>query len=113
MTVLGRFDLHKFKCLCQQCGGIFDPFVMQTLISSGYWPSSFKNVNYIIHEDVFLSWDMFRKRMPGSSEKSFLESLNDLASFHGRVRYQIFIFRKIQSNKYINHIINTILLHND
>ena len=59
--------------------------MLETLVTSGFWPTSFKNISYLIQEDVFVTWDMFRKRMPGSSEKSFLDSLNDLTVFYGRV----------------------------
>eukprot|EP00111_Clytia_hemisphaerica_P015835 TCONS_00046776-protein len=85
ITNKGRYDLHKFKTTCSVCNSSFDPFNIKTLISCGYWPSSFKSSTYIIKEEVFLKWDMYRKRMPGSSEKSFLNSLNDITSHYGRV----------------------------
>ena len=83
--LLGRYDLYKFSCKCYECGSTFDPFNIGTLISTGYWPSSFKSSSYLFDENVFLTWDVFRKRMPGTSEKSFLDSLNDLTVHYGRV----------------------------
>ena len=82
---LGRFDLYKYKVLCQDCNSVNDPFNVETIIKSGFWPGSLTHINYIIKEDVFSIWDSFRKRMPGSSERSFLMSLNDMAAENGRV----------------------------
>ena len=62
-----------------------DPFNLETLISSGLWPGTVEKASYFIHEDVLQLWDGFRKQMPGSSERSFLESLNGLTLLNGRV----------------------------
>ena len=82
---LGRYQLFKFTCLCHNCGSEFDPFTLEILLSTRLWPCSLGKLSYFIEEDVFLLWDAFRKRMPGTSEKSFLDSLNDLSVLNGRV----------------------------
>ena len=63
-----------------------DPFTLETLLTSGYWPGSPVSINYLIKEEVFMLWDAFRKRMPGSSERAFLTSLCDVGYEYGRVR---------------------------
>ena len=70
---------------CANCKHVGDPFSLFNIITSGYWPSSPGNLSCLISEEVFQLWDAFRKRMPGSSETSFLKSLNDQTILHGRV----------------------------
>lgn len=82
---IGRFDLHKHHLLCEDCSTVIDPFTIGVLLKSGYWPGSVLSINYLIKEEVFILWDTFRKRMPGSSERAFLMSLNDISNDNGRV----------------------------
>ena len=83
---IGRFDLFKHKVVCADCSYLYDPFNIEMLLKSGFWPGGVVNINYLVQEDVFIIWDVFRKRMPGSSQKSFLMSLNDVAYERGWVR---------------------------
>lgn len=82
----GRYDLHKYKVVCDDCKHLNDPFQIEVLLASGFWPGSVVNINYLIQEEVFIVWDAFRKRMPGSSQGSFLNSLADIGREYGRVR---------------------------
>lgn len=84
VTLKGRFDLHKHHLLCEDCSTVIDPFTIGVLLKSGYWPGSVLSINYLIKEEVFILWDTFRKRMPGSSERAFLMSLNDISNDNGR-----------------------------
>jgi len=84
VTLKGRYDLFKYNVVCSDCGAIFDPFTLEVILDSGYWPGSPVRINYLIKEDVFVLWDTFRKRMPGSSERAFLLSLCDISKENGR-----------------------------
>eukprot|EP00111_Clytia_hemisphaerica_P010019 TCONS_00029297-protein len=80
----GKFELLPFLIKCNQCHQLNDPFDIDNILSSGFWPSSPKNFGCLVSEEVFLTWDQFRKHMPGSSCNLFLESLNDLTLHFGR-----------------------------
>ena len=82
---LGRFDLLKYYLHCEDCLSIANPFTVDVLLCSGYWPGNVSTINYMISEDVFVFWDKFQKYMSGSSEKSFLKSLNAISEENGRV----------------------------
>uniref|UniRef100_A0A7M5X0A6 CxC3 like cysteine cluster domain-containing protein n=1 Tax=Clytia hemisphaerica TaxID=252671 RepID=A0A7M5X0A6_9CNID len=84
ITMTGKFDLVPFVLQCCHCNQIVDPFSLKNILISGFWPSSPNNFGCLISEGVFLTWDHFRKHMPGSSSTSFLESLNDLTLHFGR-----------------------------
>ena len=85
LLIVGRFDLNKFHLQCKQCEHVTDPFTVSVAIKSGYWPGNARHVNYLFKEDVLRLWDMFRKFMPGSSERSFLKSLNAISDENFRV----------------------------
>jgi hypothetical protein len=84
-VILGRFELLRYQYKCDSCGLKQDPFDLRTILKSGYWPCSPKKFGCLIQTTVFEFWDQFRKQMPGSSERSFLESLNAFTKLHGRV----------------------------
>jgi len=85
ITMTGRFELLSHCFICLECAEKYDPFTLKNIIYSGFWPTSPKTFSCIISTEVFTMWDQFRKHMPGSSETSFLESLNSLTIIHGRV----------------------------
>ena len=58
---------------------------MGNLLQSGLWPGSPVNVQYLFEQEVFLMWDLFRKRMPGTSENAFVKTLEDMSVERGRV----------------------------
>lgn len=84
VTLKGRYDIFKYRILCEDCGGITNPFDISSVLKSGYWPGSPCSINHLIKEDVFILWDVFRSRMPGSSLKAFLTSLCDIVEYYGR-----------------------------
>ena len=91
LLIVGRFDLNKYYLQCKQCGYHTDPFTVSVALQSGYWPGNARNVNYLFKEEVLKLWDMFRKFMPGSSERSFLKTLNAISDENFRVsNYYLF-----------------------
>jgi len=70
--------LFKHSLVCAECGLYQNPYNLRTLIHSGFWPCSIKTLTYIVTMDVLSLWDTFRKWMPGSSQKAFLNSLDTL-----------------------------------
>ena len=81
----GRFCLNKWEFVCQSCHFKQQSLTLQNALRSGYFPASPKNLNTLIDEDLLVFWDSFRKRMPGSSAKAFIDTLNDLSIRNGRV----------------------------
>ena len=74
------------------CQNITDPFTFKFLLGSGYWPGGVKVINYVINEEVFILWDAFKSRMPGSSERAFIMALTDISNNNGRVCLLIIIY---------------------
>ena len=85
ILILGRFELMKYHIVCANCSIKQNPFTLKNILQSGFWPCSPNTFNCLVHVQTFILWDQFRKQMPGSSEKSFLESLNALTYMYGRV----------------------------
>ena len=79
--------------MCQVCGMEKDPFVLENIVLSGFWPHSPKNFKYVFKKDVFKLWDQFRKQMPGSSEQAFLNTLNSFTITNGRVLLALHYFK--------------------
>ncbi|XP_066911104.1 uncharacterized protein, partial [Clytia hemisphaerica] len=84
ITMKGKFELLQSILRCCKCERITDPFTLSNILSSGFWPSSPTHFGCLIDVDVFLTWDQFKKHMPGSSSTAFLDSLNDLTLYFGR-----------------------------
>ena len=92
--IVGRFELLQYCEVCRSCGNQENPFYLERILNSGFWPQSPDSFNYIFKKDVFVLWDQFRKQMPGSSELAFLETLNSFTRSNGRVgRYRIVFYR--------------------
>lgn len=95
MTFLlpGRFDLFKFLLRCSNCHVEVDLFNdVPSIIASRYWPGTVDTVTFLFDEDLFVSWDVFRLRMPGSSEYGFLNSLSDISKDNDRVNHHFLLF---------------------
>ena len=84
--------MYKYKISCDECFAEFDPFNVDTLIKSDYWPGNITNCAYLFHQNVFRMWDSFSKRMPGSSEQGFISSLSDLSVQKKRVGHFLWFF---------------------
>ena len=79
--------MHLFKTECQKCENLDDPFQLRTVLESGFWPSTPVNASHLFDEEVFRFWDSLRKNAPGTSENAFIEVLNTITRFHGRITY--------------------------
>lgn len=84
VTLTGRFELFQYNLVCLECGYIQNPFTIKKVIESGFWSTSPKKYYTLITSNVLQMWDNLRKHMPGTSEKAFLDSLNDLTLINGR-----------------------------
>eukprot|EP00795_Rhopilema_esculentum_P015807 gene15807-7112_t len=83
---VGRFDLFKFLLRCNNCNFEVDIFSdVPYIIASRYWPGTVDTATFLFDEDMFISWDSFRLRMPGSSEYGFLNSLSDISKDNNRI----------------------------
>ena len=83
------------KYYVKDCETKSDPFHLEQFLVLGYWPLSPNSTSYIIDVKVFKLWDALRKRAPGLSENSFLQSLGDLSVSQNRVGRPENIFMKI------------------
>ena len=99
---LGRYDLHWFGLLCDECGIIQSPMSMKNILRNGFWPGSPCNINYLFDQEVFRVWEAFRMRMPGSSESAFIKALEDISLLRGRVIFIILVFVLVCGKHYIN-----------
>ena len=72
-----------FRCL--DCNKEVSTSNALITIQLGFWPGSVSSMCYVFDPDVFLHWDLFQKESPGSSERSFLKSLEQFSLRKGRV----------------------------
>ena len=93
---IGIYPLFKFTVACNAYSGISNPFSIKNLLQASIWPvSPSTKTKTFFTEQLFVLWDSVRKRAPGTSEKSFIDSLNDLIRYYGRVSFPLYSFRKI------------------
>lgn len=86
----GRFDVSHVLPRCLQCNKdvpTSNPLIVAQL---GFWPGSVSSPTYVFNPSLFLHWDLFQKESPGSSERSFLKSLEQFALREGRVCMNLF-----------------------
>ena len=55
------------------------------IVQAGYWPGSPTDTSYVFDQQLFQLWDSLQKRMPGTSESSFIRALEDVSAINGRV----------------------------
>ncbi|XP_066918229.1 uncharacterized protein, partial [Clytia hemisphaerica] len=84
VTLSGKYYLHLFSLKCEDCQTTTNPFTLDSVIESGFWPSSPVKFSYLFKVGVFRFWDTLRKNAPGTSEAAFVEVLNTMRAFHGR-----------------------------
>ena len=95
----GRFDFNDYFAVCNFCGHKINQWFLKNIIAAGYWPGSPKDLNYLFDQNLFRQWDFLQKRLPGTSEVSFLKALGDFSQAKGRV----------SSSTYKFHCLNTLL----
>lgn len=76
---------YKF---CSGCGYKINSWSLEKTIEAGYWPGSPKDSTYLFDQNLFRQWDFLQKRIPGTSEVSFLKALGDFSQSKGRVRFK-------------------------
>lgn len=86
-SLSGRFDFDDYVIVCTCCGHKGNPWSLKNIITAGYWPGSPKDVTYLFDQNLFRQWDFLQKRLPGTSEVSFLKALGDLSQTKGRVSF--------------------------
>ena len=82
-----RFDLDCSRLSCTTCSAVLH----QWSLNAWYWPGSPSVITYIFDQGLFEMWDILQKKMPGTSENSFIRGLEDFSSSRGRVSYLIII----------------------
>ena len=58
---------------------------MSDVVQAGYWPGSPTDISYVFDQQLFKLWDSIKKRMPGTSESSFILALEDVSVMKGRL----------------------------
>ena len=58
---------------------------MSDVVQAGYWPGSPTDTSYVFDQQLFKLWDSFQKRMPGTSDSSFIRALEDVSVMKRRV----------------------------
>ena len=81
--------MQKFNLSYATCSALFDPFTVNNLICRGFWPSNFDCIYYLISVDLFVLRDSLRKRLPSSSSRGFIKSLEEFSTAWGRVNIVI------------------------
>lgn len=84
-SLSGRFDFNDYFSVCNFCGHEINQWSLKNIIAAGYWPGSPKDLNYLFDQNLFRQWDFLQKRLPGTSEVSFLKALGDFSQAKGRV----------------------------
>ena len=70
--------------VCNNCSCV-SSLTLEDVLENGYWPASPNNLTTLFAQNLFFTWDIFQKRMPGCSETSFVKSLEDISIAKGRV----------------------------
>lgn len=82
---MGRFDLHHVHYECKRCNKVLSTSNPLVAIQMGFWPGSISDMTYMFDRDLFLFWDIAQKLTPGTSELSFIKSLEAFSKRKGRV----------------------------
>ena len=85
VSLLGQFDFSNYAAICNCCGHKVNPWSLERIIAAGYWPGSPKDLTYLFDQNLFRQWDFVQKRLPGTSETSFLKALGDFSLCKRRV----------------------------
>ncbi len=84
VTSQGRFDLHNSLFRCKDCQSTRDATIEEYLCS-GYWPGSISNNSYFFEEEMLKMWYHLRHKTPGTSERKFVETLEEISLDNDRV----------------------------
>ena len=84
ITKEGRFDLNNTEFVCSACK-TSHVASNEEYLCSGYWPGSLSNNSYFIEEDLLCMWYHLRHKTPGTSERKFIETLQEISLENDRV----------------------------
>lgn len=84
VTKEGRFDLNTTQFVCSVCNAS-QIASNEDYLCSGYWPGSLSNNSYFIEEDLLGMWHHLRHKTPGTSERKFIETLQEISLENDRV----------------------------
>ena len=82
---LGRFDFNKYAVHCRNCNDVTPSWTVRDVVQAGYWPGSPSETSNVFDQQLCRLWDSLQKRMPGTSESSFIRALEDVSAMSGGV----------------------------
>ena len=89
LSLTGRYDLNCSLPFCSSCNITLPSWNLTDFVMAGYWPGSPSDPAYIFDQSLLDMWDNLQKRMPGTSESSFINGLGDFSESRGRVKCSI------------------------
>ncbi|XP_057370011.1 uncharacterized protein LOC130691120 [Daphnia carinata] len=84
VTKEGRFDLKNTEFWCSECKQS-RLATNEEYMCSGYWPGSLSNCSYFFEENLLRMWHRLRHKTPGTSERKFIETLEEISLDCNRV----------------------------
>ena len=82
-TLTGRFDLNWSEFKCSSCKAV-NSATESDFVASGWWPGSPKHKSYLFSMELLIFWKHLSHKTPGTSERKFLETLNEVSKLAGR-----------------------------
>ncbi len=80
----GRFDLYSTSFRCISCNSTREA-TNEEYMSSDFWPGSLSNNTYFFDGQLLKLWYHLRNKTPGTSERKFIEALEEVSSEGNRV----------------------------
>ena len=84
ITKEGRFDVTSTQFVCSVCKKS-RLATNEEYMFCGYWPGSLSHNSYFIEEDLLSLWHHLRHKTPGTSERKFVETLEEISLDNDRV----------------------------
>ncbi|KAK4024213.1 hypothetical protein OUZ56_009600 [Daphnia magna] len=84
ITKEGRFDLTSTQFVCSVCKES-RLATNEEYMFSGYWLGSLSHNSYFIEEDLLSFWHHLRHKTPGTSERKYVETLEEISLDNDRV----------------------------
>jgi len=75
----GRFDLYSTSFRCISCNSTREA-TNEEYMSSDFWPGSLSNNTYFFDGQLLKLWYHLRNKTPGTSERKFIEALEEVYS---------------------------------
>ena len=81
--------MNKVIIQCSNCNSIILSWSLIDVVHAGFWCESPSDTSYVFDQQLFRLWDSIQKRMPGTSESSFIHGLEDVSVMKGRVCFSL------------------------